>query len=153
MRNGPARNVAPYRVGQRLEPRVGPIALPVFKRQRLDLAETERRLNSVEADRDIRIAFLRSPRLVADEMSVMADRSLGPSDDHAFGSLEMLLDILVPVGAATDAGVPPDAEAFCFQCLDERDKARAILRLVRQEHVRCWTCHCAPSANVSPRTL
>ena len=120
MGNGFARDVASNGVHHGLEPPVRAIALPAFQRQRLDLAEAERRLDPVEADRDISIAPLRAPRLVAHEMAVMADRALAPRDDHAFGGLEMLLDILVPIGAAADMGVPPDAEAFGLERLDKR---------------------------------
>src|SRR5262245_38930661 len=139
-----ACDVASHCVRDRPEAMVRPAPFPALERQRLDLAEAERRFDTVEADRDVCVALLRAPRLIADVMPVMTDRALAPGDDHALGGVEVLLDILVPIGSAADVSVPPDSEALGFQGSDERRQPSAILGLVGHEHVRWRTHHCSP---------
>lgn len=57
----------------------------------------------------------------------------------------MFLNILTPVGAPADVGVPPDAEPFRLQRRDERQEPRPVLGLVSDEDVR-RTNHCRAPA-------
>src|SRR4029453_2424304 len=93
------------------------------------------------------------PCLVPDKLAGVTDGALAPRYDHAFGDLEMLLDILVPVGPAADVDVPPDREAVGLQCLDQRPQPGSIFRLVRDEHIRGWTCHRGPNECVDQTLL
>src|SRR5690242_14077139 len=113
-----------------LEARVRSAPMPSLEGDRLDLTEPKRWFHRIEAYRHIRITPLRSPSLVPNEMPVMTDRALAPDNDHAFGSVEVLLNVLMPVGPAADAGVPPDREALRLQSIDQWLYPCAVLRLV-----------------------
>jgi hypothetical protein len=116
--------------------RVRPIAFPALERERLHFAEPKRRLDCIEADWQVSAAALGPCRFVPNEISLSTDRARRPGHDHAFGGVEMFLDVFAPVRAAADVLVPPDSEAFSFECFNERCYARAVFGLVRQEHIR-----------------
>ncbi len=81
---------------------------------------------------------LLSPRrLVANKATAWPLRMLAPSDDDAFGGVELPLDLLAPVIARFDVLIPPDRQSVGFKGLKERFNALAVLRLVRQENVGC----------------
>lgn len=131
-------------VGERGEAGVRTIAGPTTQRDGLDFSEAERRFHRIEADRNIYISSLRAARFVTNKIAVMADRPLGPDDDDAFGGVEMFLDVLAPVSAATDMRIPPHAEAFGFQGSNQRLDARSVLGLIGYEYVCRLTGHSSP---------
>src|SRR5215213_5566674 len=124
--------------------RVRAVAFPALERDRLHLAKAERWLDRIEANRQVSAPSLRARRFIADEIAFAADRAFAPRDDYALRGVEMFLNVLAPMRAAPDVGVPPDAEAFRLQRLNERNKPCAILSFVRDKNIRRWTCHRAP---------
>ncbi|MBA3670378.1 MAG: hypothetical protein H0W71_10030 [Sphingomonas sp.] len=60
-------------IDDRTESRIGAVALPAPQRKCLHLTEAKRRINRVEADRQIDPATLRSSGFVADEITIAAD--------------------------------------------------------------------------------
>src|SRR5215213_9056491 len=148
-----AADAPPNRVGNRPKARVRAISMPAFQGDRLDLPETERWLDGVQAERQIRTSPLSPPRFVADEMPTTADRPFAPGNDYASGGLEMLLDLLLPVRSAGNVKVPPEGKAFGLQRFDERDQPRPILRLVRNEYVRSLSRHGSPQRDVGVVSL
>jgi hypothetical protein len=123
------------RVDQGNEMVIRPIPVPALQRDGLDFTEAERGFTGVDADRQIDSPSLSTACLVTHKIPVMATRTLAPGDDDAFGRIQMLVDILVPIGAAADVGVPPDGETFSLERSNQRRQAGAILRLVRDENV------------------
>src|ERR1700754_486033 len=102
MRGVLACDAAPHGLRNGVEARVGSVTLPAVRRQRLNLAEAERRFHRFETDRQIGTAFSRSRGLIAHEVSVVTDRALGPRNDHAFRYVEMILDVFAPVSPAAE---------------------------------------------------
>src|SRR6185369_2857563 len=47
----------------------------------------------------------------------------------------MRFNVLLPIGAAGNLGIPPDGESFGLQCLDQLNKPGPVLGLVRHKHV------------------
>ncbi len=88
------------------------VALPADQRQRLGLAEAERRVDLVDPDRQIGAAAQRPRRFVADETAVRAGRALAPHDDDAGGLVEWRGDLVAPLVAAADMRIPPDRQAL-----------------------------------------
>ena len=65
----------------------------------------------------------------------------------------MFLNVLAPVGAPADVGVPPDAETFGFERGHQRLDPCAVFSLVRNEYVRRLTPHSSPLRDVNGATL
>lgn len=101
----------------------------------MELAETERRFDVVDPDRQIAAAALRPIGLVPDEPPLGADRTLAPHHDDAARSIELLLDVLAPLRPGGDLRVPPDAEPVGLERLHERRHPGPILGLVGHEDV------------------
>jgi hypothetical protein len=137
----------------RLEPRVRAIAAPTFQGQCLDFTETKRRLNGIEADRQIDAAPLCLRGLVTDEITVAGNRTLAPGNNHASGGVEVILDVFTPVRARTDVGIPPNRKAVRFEGADQRLQSGLVLSLVLQEHIRAWRGHQQPPTHCQPMNL
>lgn len=131
----PAGDDCLRRVKHRLIARIGTVALPTDQLQRLGLAKAERRVDLVDAHREIDVAAQRPRGLVADEAAVAADRALAPHDDHAARVGEILLDRIAPLVAATKVGVPPYGKAVSRERVNQWPNARSIFRFVGNEHV------------------
>src|SRR5215208_560806 len=112
MRSAFAGNASSNSVDKRLIARVGAVAFPAFERDRLHLAKAERRVDRIETNRQVSAPPLRAGRFIADEIAFAADRAFAPGNDYALRGVEMFLNVLAPMRAASDMGVPPDAEAF-----------------------------------------
>ena len=115
--------------------RVRPVAVPRDQRQRLGFAEAQRQVDLVDEDGDIDVPLLCTGSLVLDERAFLADRTLAPGDNDAFGGVELFFDRMAPLGASADLLVPPDGIALTLQGIDERLHAALVFSLVRDENV------------------
>ena len=81
----------------------------------MDFPETERRLDGIEAHRQIGAPLSRTAGLVPDEIALRPYGSPAPNDKNALCGIKMFLNVLAPMSAPTDVGVPPDRESFCLE--------------------------------------
>src|SRR6185295_12277905 len=89
----------------------------------------------IDPDWQIDAPFHPAGCFVANEPALRSGRALAPHHEHAFGTVELLLDRPPPLVAAADLRVPPDAEPLGLERRDERLHPFAVLCLVGDEHV------------------
>ena len=119
----------------RLITQIGRVAVPSAQRCCLTLAESERRLDRIDQDRNIDAPTLRAGSLRSNELPFGADRALAPDDKDAASTVELLLDCLAPRVPSADMLVPPDGEAIRLQRLHQRLDATPVFRFVGDEDV------------------
>ena len=95
--------------------------------------ETERGLNLIELERNQAAAFAALAGL--DLYPMALDRGMAPDDQHTFGLLEIFLDERRPVCTNRGFSVPEDGPALCFESLNDRCDAIALITLVAEEDI------------------
>ena len=101
----------------------------------MQFAKAKGRFNILDPDRQIGAAPLGAVGFVPNEASIGSNRPLAPHDDDALGLIELLLDVPPPFRPGCNLRIPPDGETVRFKGLDERRDPRAVLGLIRNEHV------------------
>ena len=143
VRNVFAGNASAERLDDGEETRIISVPSPSFERNRLDLSKPKRWFDGIQPNRQVRAPLPSPVGFVANEVALGTYGTPAPHNDDTFRRIQMFLDVLAPMSASADVGVPPDGKAFRFKRRDQRPKARAILSLVRNEYV-CRANHCCP---------
>src|SRR6476469_3684877 len=101
----------------------------------MEFAKPKGRFNIVDPDRQVGAATLGAVGFVPDAASIGPNRPLAPDDDDALGLIELLLHFPPPFRPGSNLRIPPDSETVRFKGLDKRRDPRAVLGLIRNEHV------------------
>src|SRR4029453_14046853 len=112
MRDVFAGHASSNRLGERVKAGVRSIPLPTLQRNGLDFTEAEWRFDRIETNGQICSASSCTRRFVAHKIALRADRAAAPRNNDAFCCIEMRLDVLAPMSAATNVSVPPNSESF-----------------------------------------